>query len=180
MNLNAILLGTLAYTAVTFPLAVVWHVVLFENLYRSFGYFVVFGSIRCTPIQREEWESELEKWLKKESYVTEQSGDIRWYLVKGFAPGIRGWHGNAKYLCKPMGCWGGRSEGWIRWSERNPDIAKDLWPTIIRLARGGQTGVHIAGSLLSSIEKDTTMADYLARKETLLREYRTIHEQEEN
>ena len=39
MNLNAILLGTLAYTAVTFPWAVVWHVVLFENLYLGFGYF---------------------------------------------------------------------------------------------------------------------------------------------
>ncbi|MCH7638425.1 MAG: hypothetical protein IH855_03035 [Bacteroidetes bacterium] len=33
------LLGTLAYTLVAFPLAVIWHVVLFEDKYHSFGYF---------------------------------------------------------------------------------------------------------------------------------------------
>lgn len=31
--------GTLAYTATTFPLAVIWHVVLFEKEYQAFGYF---------------------------------------------------------------------------------------------------------------------------------------------
>ena len=39
MNYKSTLLGTLAYTLVTFPLAVVWHVVLFEEKYRAFGYF---------------------------------------------------------------------------------------------------------------------------------------------
>jgi hypothetical protein len=39
MNYNSVLLGMLAYTAVTFPLAVLWHIVLFEPLYFSFGYF---------------------------------------------------------------------------------------------------------------------------------------------
>ncbi len=39
MNLRTTLLGTLAYTLVTFPLAVVWHVVLFEEKYHAFGYF---------------------------------------------------------------------------------------------------------------------------------------------
>lgn len=33
------LYGTLAYTITTFPLAVIWHVVLFENEYKAFGYF---------------------------------------------------------------------------------------------------------------------------------------------
>ncbi|MCI0612170.1 hypothetical protein L0244_04190 [bacterium] len=32
-------MGTLVYTAVTFPIAVVWHVTLFKDLYQSFGYF---------------------------------------------------------------------------------------------------------------------------------------------
>lgn len=31
--------GTLAYTFTTFPLAVIWHVALFENEYKAFGYF---------------------------------------------------------------------------------------------------------------------------------------------
>ncbi len=39
MNYKLTLLGTLAYTLVTFPLAVVWHVVLFKEKYRTFGYF---------------------------------------------------------------------------------------------------------------------------------------------
>jgi len=39
MNNKLALLGTLAYTLVTFPLAVIWHVVLFEDKYHAFGYF---------------------------------------------------------------------------------------------------------------------------------------------
>lgn len=39
MNIKTTLLGALAYTLVTFPLAVIWHVVLFEEQYRAFGYF---------------------------------------------------------------------------------------------------------------------------------------------
>ena len=39
MNYKLTLLGTLAYTLATFPLAVVWHVVLFEDTYHAFGYF---------------------------------------------------------------------------------------------------------------------------------------------
>ncbi|MCB1646903.1 MAG: hypothetical protein KDI36_15695 [Pseudomonadales bacterium] len=39
MNYKLILSGTLAYTLVAFPLAVVWHVLFFEETYRVFGYF---------------------------------------------------------------------------------------------------------------------------------------------
>jgi len=39
MNLKLTLIGTLTYTVVTFPLAVIWHVVLFEERYLHFGYF---------------------------------------------------------------------------------------------------------------------------------------------
>ncbi|GAB1258381.1 hypothetical protein NBRC116494_28830 [Aurantivibrio plasticivorans] len=39
MNFKLILAGTLAYTLVTFPLAVVWHILLFEEKYKVFGYF---------------------------------------------------------------------------------------------------------------------------------------------
>lgn len=38
MNAKNIALGTVAYTIGTFTLAVVWHVLLFEDRYRSFGY----------------------------------------------------------------------------------------------------------------------------------------------
>ncbi|HAK60787.1 MAG TPA: hypothetical protein DCO77_10460 [Nitrospiraceae bacterium] len=39
MEKKPILLGTLAYVVVTFPLAIVWHVVIFKSLYLSLGYF---------------------------------------------------------------------------------------------------------------------------------------------
>ena len=39
MNTKNIVLGTIAYTIGTFSLAVIWHVLLFEAQYRSFGYF---------------------------------------------------------------------------------------------------------------------------------------------
>lgn len=39
MNYKSILLGTLSYVLVTFPIAIIWHIVLFEQNYISFGYF---------------------------------------------------------------------------------------------------------------------------------------------
>ena len=39
MNTKLTILGTLAYTLTTFPLAVFWHVGLFETQYKVFGYF---------------------------------------------------------------------------------------------------------------------------------------------
>jgi len=38
METKKIALGTVAYTAGTFTLAVVWHILLFEDQYRRFGY----------------------------------------------------------------------------------------------------------------------------------------------
>lgn len=39
MNVKSIFLGTMAYVLITFPLAVVWHVILFKQKYTAFGYF---------------------------------------------------------------------------------------------------------------------------------------------
>ncbi len=39
MNFRKIALGATAYTVVTFTIAVLWHVVIFETQYLSFGYF---------------------------------------------------------------------------------------------------------------------------------------------
>ncbi len=37
-NFKLITLGTLAYTLATFPLAVIWHILIFEEQYRSMSY----------------------------------------------------------------------------------------------------------------------------------------------
>lgn len=39
MNFKPAIFGTLAYTFATFPLAVIWHVLMFEEKYIEFGYF---------------------------------------------------------------------------------------------------------------------------------------------
>lgn len=39
MQTGKILLGTLGYAAVTFPLAYIWHLVAFKSTYESLGYF---------------------------------------------------------------------------------------------------------------------------------------------
>ena len=39
MNAKTLILGTAAYTICTFFLAVGWHVLLFKEMYESFGYF---------------------------------------------------------------------------------------------------------------------------------------------
>lgn len=39
ITLLGTLFGTLAYSLITFPLAVIWHVLLFEEQYHRFGYF---------------------------------------------------------------------------------------------------------------------------------------------
>lgn len=39
MKTKQTILGTIAYTLVTFPLAIVWHVVIFKEQYQDFGYF---------------------------------------------------------------------------------------------------------------------------------------------
>lgn len=39
MDVGKLVAGTAGYTICTFMLAVLWHVVLFEERYRSFGYF---------------------------------------------------------------------------------------------------------------------------------------------
>ncbi|KAA3613798.1 MAG: hypothetical protein DWQ05_16100 [Calditrichaeota bacterium] len=38
MKLKQIILGTLVYAGITFPIAVLWHVVVFKDLYQSFRY----------------------------------------------------------------------------------------------------------------------------------------------
>ena len=39
MKIVKIVYGAFAYTLVTFPLAVIWHVAIFKKQYQSFGYF---------------------------------------------------------------------------------------------------------------------------------------------
>ena len=146
--------------------------------HRSFRYYVVVpwlvpDGIRVTPIERREWESPFDSWLKKSGSLKQRAGEPRWYLSKGFAPGVRGWSGPAKSLCKAMGCWGDADDRWIAWSDTHASFAADLWSTVGELARGEPwPGMQAAAALLDSIDDKTTHEEYLAHKKRWLERYR--------
>ena len=52
MKAKKLILGALGYTVCTFVLAVVWHVLLFEETYRSFGYFEGGAEFPARPASR--------------------------------------------------------------------------------------------------------------------------------
>lgn len=86
----------------------------------------------------EEWTSPLEDYLHSNGYIKPvKTVDVRWDLIKGFRPGVRGWSGGAKYMCQGLGCWGEGSEKWVTWSAQHPDLAAVLWPKVIDFARSG-------------------------------------------
>lgn len=100
--------------------------------HRSFTYFQWCG-IQCTPQQHNEWQSDVEGFLHESGFVT-PTEQQRWHFVNGFAPGIRGWYGNAKYMCQAVGCWG-RDDQWVQWSRNNPELSTVVWPQVVIWAR---------------------------------------------
>lgn len=105
--------------------------------HRSFRYYQWCG-IQITPRQTHEWRSEVDDYIHEYGFAS--SVDVpqpRWHFVKGFAPGVRGWHGNAKYMCQSVGCWGGNDE-WVKWSTDHPDLASIIWPQVVEWARNEQ------------------------------------------
>jgi hypothetical protein len=84
--------------------------------------------------ETEEWQSAIDDYLHAEGFVTASSHKARWHFVKGFAPGVRGWHGPAKHMCQAVGCFSG-DDRWVQWSKDHPELAKVLWPQVVAWAR---------------------------------------------
>jgi hypothetical protein len=98
--------------------------------HRSFRYFSVFG-VQVSPTRTREWRSRIDEYLHANGFVQPSvRTSARWCLVKGFAPGVRGWHGGAKDACQALGCWGGNDK-WIEWSDEHPELANVLWPQVV-------------------------------------------------
>lgn len=105
--------------------------------HRSFRYYQFCG-LQITPKQTREWRSHVDDYLHKHGFVSNgNSQNPRWHFVKGFAPGVRGWSGMAKYMCQSVGCWNG-DDKWIKWSNERPDLAEVIWPQVVTWARNGQ------------------------------------------
>lgn len=145
--------------------------------HRSFRYYVIFGGVpdltRSAGGQRREWESELEIWLKQNGYLVKAPDDARWFLSKGFAPGVRGWHGPAKLVCMELGCWGGHGHQWIDWSNERPEVAAQLWPDFVRLVREENGQGMGAASYLLRVARDTKTAnEYRVVADRLIEQHR--------
>lgn len=121
--------------------------------HRSFRYYVV-GGIQITTTKTEVCRTDFERYLADKGFLnTEDAFEPRWLLVKGSAPGVRGWHGEAKWLCFALGCFNGESQAWVSWSRDNPEQAAQLWPQVIALAREEEFGE--AYELLSDMRATT-------------------------
>jgi hypothetical protein len=122
-----------------------WSPELFRH--RSFRYFQYAG-LQITPSETHEWESALDEYLRAEGFVPSCAPDkVTWEFVYGSAPGVRGWHGDAKWMCKGMGSLGvgETAKEWVEWSRLHPDLAKVLWPEIVRRGRKHQyLNVYVA------------------------------------
>lgn len=132
--------------------------------HRSFRYYQWCG-IQITPKQSREWRSEVDDYIHEHGFVANvDRPDPRWHLVKGFAPGVRGWHGNAKLMCQSVGCWGGNDE-WVTWSEDHPDLAKIIWPQVVVWARNEQYYVIMTLFRFTELENATSPEDVRAKIE---------------
>lgn len=105
--------------------------------HRSFRYYQ-WCSIQVTPRQYHVWKSDVDQYLHDQGYV-ERPDDTsaRWYFVKGYAPRVRGWFGEAKWMCQGIDCYSG-SDRWVHWSRENPGLAEVVWPRVVTWARDEQ------------------------------------------
>lgn len=103
--------------------------------HRSFRYWAVCGC-QVSLKETEAWRSDLDQFFLDEGYVgSEAKRPARWWFSKGFAPGVRGWHGKAKHTCFSLGCFSDRDREWVDWSRQKPNLAEALWPTVITWIR---------------------------------------------
>jgi hypothetical protein len=140
--------------------------------HRSFRYYQWCG-LQLTPTQYDVWQSNVDQYLHEQGFVG-SSHDInpRWYFVKGFAPHVRGWFGDAKWMCQGIGCYSG-SDRWIRWSQENPDLAEIVWPRVVTWARNEQFAEVYMLFRLVDLEQAQTVAEVeqkLARAEEMAAE----------
>ncbi|MCO6045272.1 hypothetical protein NG895_15275 [Aeoliella sp. ICT_H6.2] len=106
---------------------------LFEH--RSFRYYQWCG-IPITPKETHVWRTDFDAYLHDAGYIdTAGIDEPRWQLVKGFAPGVRGWSGPAKHGCQAIGCFNGDDGQWITWSSDHPELAAVAWPVIVLWVR---------------------------------------------
>ena len=106
--------------------------------HRSFRYFQILG-LRVTPLRTREFQCAFDEYVREEGYVSSDGEEpLEWRLVKGFAPGVRGWHGEQKRICWMLGCWDKQDAKLVDWLKTNPDISAILVPELVGAIQRGE------------------------------------------
>src|SRR5262245_12236148 len=72
--------------------------------HRSFRYTTWCG-LQLWPQETHEWRSKVDDYVHAAGFATPSVRTTpRWHFIKGFAPGVHGWSGPAKFMCQAIGC----------------------------------------------------------------------------
>jgi hypothetical protein len=58
----------------------------------------------------------------------------RWDFMRGEKWRVRGWNGDARLVNRVVS----RSDEWLDWTDKNPELANRFWPRVIHLLRNQQ------------------------------------------
>lgn len=105
---------------------------------RTFTYYELpIVRIQVSAVYRTATTNNLERALAARYFVT--AADPRWDLVRIRSRTIGAQRGDAALLCNYLDI---AAEGgtlvWQTWTEKRPELAKELWPVVIELARRKQ------------------------------------------
>jgi len=106
---------------------------------RSFEYREIpLIHFQITPVSRTIQTVPLESLLQSEKLLppgTSEAADV-WHLVSMSRAAVTVLRGDAellvKYLGEPMG---GTNSSWLDWTKKHPELAKEFWPIVARVAR---------------------------------------------
>jgi hypothetical protein len=143
---------------------------------RTFYFYEIpLLGIQVTPIVRDDTTNTLERDLRQYTSSPGPS-DTRWDLVFANAPGAPAFRGDAAILCDYLDM--ADEKGalvWKKWSDQHPELAKVLWPLVVRVA-GQQLYIFLPELLdLARSESDPKALSGELRA-ALARQYRQLAE----
>ncbi len=105
---------------------------------RTFFYFQIpLVGIQVTPIFRDDTTNSLENYLVANNLIkTASTAPLRWDLVRAFGVGSGAVRGDAEILSNYLDATDADGDlFWQKWSDKQGESAKLLWPPVAELAR---------------------------------------------
>jgi hypothetical protein len=90
----------------------------------------------------------LKYWIEEGYFTPPPHPPKRWDVLTGWRSGRKGsWHGEASGFWYTGLCYSDAEQGdWIAWSRKHPQLAKRLWPEVVRLLK--EAKYDLAGWLM--------------------------------